>query len=755
MAVTLIASIFRGRKARKYMLLKRCQAHLEKALECMRSATDAAVVIQYNWRGHNSRKELQSVGFKAPSSKEADDPKKKKRKKRKKLMEAALSETDTLALKLGVAKRVLYEQLQRRRNDRSLLIHNVLMEYLKITQFLRAASNYWIANDWKRIKQQEQFEAVKESESKMHFELQKVAGQMEAELTPPEKKTNRAYLEQLVKVKQSFEKIKTYDARISICKNIGDWVLMVVRSHLRRKSIVEERFADMIRRLQWLSVESTNVIRITSQLEARRAAIASKKNFGNVVRWMAKHARLTGLLNANLDAQQESIFKDNLSKLRGDSQNCAELESLAAELVNALETDSITTAERSFLDRKIMECRPGSDEMVYYSEKLLKLKQKQLQLNVSVIDTIKGGLEDRFKREDDQSIGVAGFPTDSPDLTIGQMPGLIKAELIDSFKSRTHITVEDFFGVVYSQPWHSEDAVLDVRFEEKIQELRLTLDSLQTEAKLLDVVITTGREKIVDTKALIGELTSEKERIEQGGEFEGEMTREEATAALQQEVVFKENEVSVAENELNNKLSLVEPNAKKCAILSEELVKFQEILDARLKERVSAIEAYFKLETAVNHDAEDVLRTELIKNENQIASIKEKALFFERSEENDLPKRTVLKDIELEEYQFLKIARQDGRFDEQVALFKTKPSQYTPPIEYARMYIKLMEQVIKANVEVLEAARVDLLEEKKFVKKYVSQRKVFEEKMKLFMNSQLALRRQRSIAKEIVLRRHR
>lgn len=202
-------------------------------------------------------------------------------------------------------------------------------------------------------------------------------------------------------------------------------------------------------------------------------------------------------------------------------------------------------------------------------------------------------------------------------------------------------------------------------------------------------------------------------------------------------------------------MTLVEPNAKKSAILSDELVKFQEILAERLKERVSAIEAYFKLETSVNHDSEDILRTELVKNENQIADTKEKALYFEKAETLDLPKRAVLKNIDLFDYELLKIAREDGRFDEQVALHKSKPSQFVQPVEYARMYIKLQQMVIKANTEVLEAVREHLQDEKAFVKKYVSQRKLFEEKMKLFMNSQLSLRRQRSIAKEIVLRRKR
>lgn len=148
-----------------------------------------------------------------------------------------------------------------------------------------------------------------------------------------------------------------------------------------------------------------------------------------------------------------------------------------------------------------MESKPGSDAMVYFSEKLLKIKQRQLQLNVNVIDTIKSGLEDRFKREDDQSIGIAGFPTDDPEFAVSQMPAAIEAVLVDSFKPRSHMTIEDFFSVMYSQPWHSDDAVLDVRFEEKIQELKLSLDTLLTEAKHLNDIIASSQSKIAETKA--------------------------------------------------------------------------------------------------------------------------------------------------------------------------------------------------------------------------------------------------------------
>jgi hypothetical protein len=176
---------------------------------------------------------------------------------------------------------------------------------------------------------------------------------------------------------------------------------------------------------------------------------------------------------------------------------------LAEELRNALHADIQLSAERNHIDSRIIMSQPGSDAMVYYTEKLLVIKQKQLQLNSGVIDTIKGGLEEKFSRDDSDIVGVAGFPDDSPELVITDMPDRMKAVLLDKFKAKDHITVEEFFSVVYAQPWHAEEAVLDVRFEEKISEYSLSVDTMNTEAKLLDGIIEDLKDKIALTKSQV------------------------------------------------------------------------------------------------------------------------------------------------------------------------------------------------------------------------------------------------------------
>ena len=59
----------------------------------------------------------------------------------------------------------------------------------------------------------------------------------------------------------------------------------------------------------------------------------------------------------------------------------------------------------------------------------------------------------------------------------------------------------------------------------------------------------------------------------------------------------------------------------------------------------SNIEAYFKLETKINVDLEAILRGDLIKNENRLADIHEKLLFFETVKENNIVSQFVGKTL--------------------------------------------------------------------------------------------------------------
>ena len=89
------------------------------------------------------------------------------------------------------------------------------------------------------------------------------------------------------------------------------------------------------------------------------------------------------------------------------------------------------------------------------------------------------------------------------------------------------------------------------------------------------------------------------------------------------------------------------------------------------------------------------------------------------------------------------------------AMSALRPKHFIPIDEFAMMYINQCHGALESTLKIQEEVRTLLQAEKQFNKLFIVRKKDFERKMKLFMDSQLALRRQRSIAKEINTRRKR
>jgi hypothetical protein len=172
------------------------------------------------------------------------------------------------------------------------------------------------------------------------------------------------------------------------------------------------------------------------------------------------------------------------------------LEGLTVELVNALETDGKLSVERCYLECELNLAAKGSNKSVELNEQLLRIKQKQIHLNSEVIDSVKKAMEEKYDKDDSIMLEVAAFPEDSPDFSLEQMLDAIEAELIQPFKQRAHVTVQDMLDVVLVQPWNADEAVLDVRIEERIGDLSLQIDTINTESKHLGAIIEQANDNI-------------------------------------------------------------------------------------------------------------------------------------------------------------------------------------------------------------------------------------------------------------------
>lgn len=148
---------------------------------------------------------------------------------------------------------------------------------------------------------------------------------------------------------------------------------------------------------------------------------------------------------------------------------------------------------------------PGSDEAVSLGDRTLVLKMKQQQLETSVLDRVKMGLDAKFTEEDTRYIEIASFPTDSPDLEPDEMLSTITAKIIDRHIPKKHFEIKQFIDLLYSQPWMAKQAIEDVHMEEVIRTKALALDHLESTATALE-------RSIVETT---NEITSFQRKIEE------------------------------------------------------------------------------------------------------------------------------------------------------------------------------------------------------------------------------------------------
>jgi hypothetical protein len=210
-----------------------------------------------------------------------------------------------------------------------------------------------------------------------------------------------------------------------------------------------------------------------------------------------------------------------------------------------------------------------------------------------------------------------------------------------------------------------------------------------------------------------------------------------------------------AQLELDKKIALVEPKARQQTQLTEELLRFQQALQQRLRERDVTIVEYFKLEAVLEIDLIDIIRADFISNEKKMALRRDRCAFFKNCEAMNVPERILSKNLTLDEYNILGLSKFDARFDIQKAMSVLRPTQNVSPLIYAKMFLDLKASVASVDFNVAEEEKFMLQFEASYIKGLQNKKKDLESRMIVFMNNQLSLRRQRSLAKEIDMRRER
>lgn len=172
-----------------------------------------------------------------------------------------------------------------------------------------------------------------------------------------------------------------------------------------------------------------------------------------------------------------------------------------------MRAESRYCAEKIYIEQRAILSPKGTEDSVKYSQKLYAMKAKMNQLNNSVIDTVKVGLQAKYNAEDEYHAAHVGFPNDSVERTSMKDMRAIEAQLLEPFRPQPHLKLETFMGAFLVQPWQAQKAVEDVRQEENIRTRELALDRMQTELRGV-------KAKIKDTKELIKLIDKQMEELE-------------------------------------------------------------------------------------------------------------------------------------------------------------------------------------------------------------------------------------------------
>ena len=468
-AATKISLLYRVKKAKSVVTTRRYQLVLEKVLTANSNYENIWIPVQKLIRRYLTRCWLykRGVNFKL---------KRKRKKKRLSLLDGQTAKVSFAEL----STRVDFELENRLLNGRRVLFSKLYEQYTSVVTLLETNINYWLERDKELDPKIQKLLVDKESYEKKYTSISLDLASIST-VSDPRKKAEIEKSQKLL-----FCNVSVTDIRIENLKNIKWWIVQYARSAYRRLRIVEARFIDLCHRLNWIFQEGFVIKEIINQIQFRLDTISFTSDSEQVKLWLEKFLSTAKIHNITIDSQQESLLLDELDRIKRDEDTALELDSLLEELRTALIADSQYAAERVYLDKRSISLSNGTDEAVDVAQKLNQLKKKQSQLNNSVIDSLKFGLENKFNHEEELQVKLAAFPTDRVDLGPHDMH-TITAELIDQYHTHKNFKVSNFISIFLAQPWLVQEAMDDVKLEENMRFKELELDKIRIEVNTFNL----------------------------------------------------------------------------------------------------------------------------------------------------------------------------------------------------------------------------------------------------------------------------
>ncbi|RYH31883.1 hypothetical protein EON65_01705 [archaeon] len=300
-------------------------------------------------------------------------------------------------------------------------------------------------------------------------------------------------------------KYEHMDSRVEIYSNIAWWIVQVVRLFYRRLGVFKVRYSDTVNRLHYIYAEFQQLDRIYSYVKER----VNDADFDiNALSWVKEQMALVIKQLIMLDAAQESLLKEEMTKMESNNKEMSVFSTLLSELIQSQFVNNQLFGEVIQLEVQLFLLPPGTDDSIQTNQQLILLKNKQKVLQNQSIDSLKVTLQSLLDGYDQQYVSQYAFPNDEPDMSIEELSG-IKVILLDEFveKQHAHIMLDQWLLVLLMQPWLVQQCIDDIRFEERINAKLLRYTTLQEEYNHL-------QNQIADYEQTITSMMQEQQEVE-------------------------------------------------------------------------------------------------------------------------------------------------------------------------------------------------------------------------------------------------
>lgn len=516
---------------------------------------------------------------------------------------------------------------------------------------------------------------------------------------------------------------------------------------------------DLVKRLRWFADEHFVVSRIVDHLKLRIQALKDNKDLRLAYKWMNDFVDHANALRGKFDAMQESLLSGELRRIRTDCSEFKTMDALVRELLDGMKIDAQYAVERTFLDCRALYAVAGSDEAVSVGNRSLELKKKQGQLQTSVIDNVKLGLDERLTQEDSAYIDIAAFPNDADHLKAHEMPDKIKAQLVERFIGRKHFDLKNFIDVIMSQPWMANQAMEDVHLEEEFRLKELHLDEVKANVKNLEMTIVNFRKDCVNAEKNIEELETEIEVIETE---DPKYLDPEEWAEMQANLARFKTEVDAKRAEIRLKTNLANTNEENLP----EMRARMEFLEIKHKKAVTALEGRNEARLRLLEDymaVEESLVDKAVKDASdcnkvvakELVEMKESKRKIESVPFREIPDQLLECNVDMEMQHLL----QESNFEPKYAVYQNlhllSPDSNPTSFSIIKTKSERRAQVYQSNIDHFNFRSDIHNQECQLFSSLSSRKEQYKQRMHCFVETQMLMRRQHSLQKELENRRKR